>query len=130
VSGLFVFHPLLRFCHRFSSAPAARRLTSFTGDSITFNIVALSACWKHVSNGVTSPSALIKTTAVAESWGGAHRGHRHLPALNIDGASLRNGEGFWNGSSGDLRYAEKGYQPFILEDFEGLMVNRGNLSIS
>jgi hypothetical protein len=68
VSGLFVFHPLLRFCHRFSSAPAARRLTSFTGDSITFNIVASSACWKHVRNVVTSPSALIKTTAVADSW--------------------------------------------------------------
>jgi hypothetical protein len=33
-----------RFCYRFSTAPTDRRLTSFTGGSITFNIVASSAC--------------------------------------------------------------------------------------
>jgi hypothetical protein len=33
-----------RFSYRFSNAPAARRLTSRTGDSITFNIVASWAC--------------------------------------------------------------------------------------
>jgi hypothetical protein len=30
--------------------------------------VASSAGWKHVRNVVTSRSALIKTTAVADSW--------------------------------------------------------------
>jgi hypothetical protein len=31
-------------CYRISGRPAARRLTSRTGDSITFDIVASSAC--------------------------------------------------------------------------------------
>jgi hypothetical protein len=42
--AFFFFAPCYRFCYRFSNAPAARRLTSRTGDSITFNIVASSAC--------------------------------------------------------------------------------------
>ena len=66
--GPFVFCARrYRFCYGFSTVPAVRQLTVSVGDGITFNIVASSACWWHVSKVVTSfrPPSRLSTTAAA-----------------------------------------------------------------